>query len=382
MGVRVDWSDLPTELLPAIVKSLDTRIDVLRFRSVCSSWRSSVPPFHANSPRFPLKFPNPSTLTGPPPLPIPPAFLCQSSLYYIQPLNPSTSSSSNKWWLMKVEESDSGKLHLVDPLLTTGLIRYSVHTPKTLNLLNFRMVEFAKAYMLRYPILTGPKNETTYVPWFMLNPHFRPNLRVKKVLVFPNSSWTNADECSFFVLFDSGKLGFAKCGDEKLTDINGSCYNDIIVYKGQFYAINSLGTVWRFEYSSLKLVRFSHPLVGVGRQKYLVESCGALYVVDGLYRKDKRLRDNRYPKIVGFEVFKLDEEWGEWDLVRSLGDQAFVLGTDCSFSVSAPDVFGCKGDRIHFIDAYVSRVFNLKDQSINDIVSSSDHSDRFWPPPS
>ncbi|KAK9948291.1 hypothetical protein M0R45_003875 [Rubus argutus] len=41
----VKWSDLPKELWPIIGKFLHTRIDVLRFRSVCSLWRSSRPPF-------------------------------------------------------------------------------------------------------------------------------------------------------------------------------------------------------------------------------------------------------------------------------------------------------------------------------------------------
>ncbi|KAK8567931.1 hypothetical protein V6N12_006499 [Hibiscus sabdariffa] len=39
-----DWSQLPPELLLLIGKRLEARFDVLRFQSVCSSWRSSVPP--------------------------------------------------------------------------------------------------------------------------------------------------------------------------------------------------------------------------------------------------------------------------------------------------------------------------------------------------
>ncbi|XVF45599.1 hypothetical protein PTKIN_Ptkin02bG0219200 [Pterospermum kingtungense] len=39
-----DWSQLPEELLSLIAKRLETRFDVLRFRSVCSSWCSSFPP--------------------------------------------------------------------------------------------------------------------------------------------------------------------------------------------------------------------------------------------------------------------------------------------------------------------------------------------------
>jgi hypothetical protein len=40
---------------------------------------------------------------------------------------------------------------------------------------------------------------------------------VKKLVVFPNSAWTNADESSILMIFVDGKLGFAKPGDEKWT---------------------------------------------------------------------------------------------------------------------------------------------------------------------
>ncbi|KAK9287025.1 hypothetical protein L1049_015433 [Liquidambar formosana] len=50
------WSQLPKELLELIAQRLKTTFDILRFRSVCSSWRSSVPP----KPRcLPYRFPSP-----------------------------------------------------------------------------------------------------------------------------------------------------------------------------------------------------------------------------------------------------------------------------------------------------------------------------------
>ena len=110
---RVEWSDLPKELLPTIGKSLDTRIDIVRFRSVCNSWRSSIP--SNNSPGFPLKFPNPYLPTSATQAQAP-AYLCESTIYRIQRLNPST--SSNKAWLVKVEQDSNsgGKLRFFDPI--------------------------------------------------------------------------------------------------------------------------------------------------------------------------------------------------------------------------------------------------------------------------
>lgn len=67
-------------------------------------------------------------------------------------------------------------------------------------------------------------------------------------------------------------------------------------------------------------------MVKLGTYKYLVESAGSLYVVD--------------EHIIGgvrFKVYKLNEESdgsSVWDLMESLGDRAFILGHDCSLSVS------------------------------------------------
>ena len=41
MDARANWDDLPLELWPKIRKSLCHHVDLLQFRSVCNSWRSS-----------------------------------------------------------------------------------------------------------------------------------------------------------------------------------------------------------------------------------------------------------------------------------------------------------------------------------------------------
>ncbi|KAI7982208.1 F-box protein SKIP23 [Camellia lanceoleosa] len=38
---QVQWSTLPKDVMPILINRLETRIDLLRFRSVCRSWRSS-----------------------------------------------------------------------------------------------------------------------------------------------------------------------------------------------------------------------------------------------------------------------------------------------------------------------------------------------------
>jgi hypothetical protein len=151
----VDWSDLPRDLLVMIGKSLDSGLDVLRSRGVCTSWRSSIPPFQARSTRFPLKFREPPSALESGPRPRPPVYLCESTLYLVQPVNhfptSSSSSSCNKGWLIKVQESNSGKLRLLDPL-PNQKYRCSHVPSNTFNLLNFRVVELRKAHMLGFHV--------------------------------------------------------------------------------------------------------------------------------------------------------------------------------------------------------------------------------------
>ncbi|KAM0970158.1 hypothetical protein FF1_018284 [Malus domestica] len=59
--METEWSDLPKELWSAIGNRLDNRLDVLRFRSVCNTWRSSVSPFQQ-----PVTLPLPLSFSSPP----------------------------------------------------------------------------------------------------------------------------------------------------------------------------------------------------------------------------------------------------------------------------------------------------------------------------
>jgi hypothetical protein len=324
MDERMEWGYLPPELLPTIGKCLDTRIDVLRFRSVCNSWRSSIPPsLPFNSPCFPHPYPYrlyPVELLSSKRAT---AYLCESTIYSLQSLNPSTPDEG--FLLIKDEDSNSGKLRRLDG-------HRNWYKMKSLNLLDFRVLEVTKVYTLKCQY---------------------PRLNINKVLKFPNSARTNVNDCAVLFVYTNGKLGFAKCGDEKYTLIGdlGIGYDDIIVYKGQFYVVDSLGIIWWIR-SSLKLVKFSPQLCGLnlGFRKHLVESCGALYVVD-------RYKDRKcLPK-----VYKLDEEQGRWDLEKSLGDRAFVLGLDGCFSVSAEEFSGYKRNCIYFVFQFETFVYHLEE---------------------
>ncbi|GMY11139.1 putative F-box protein At1g65770 [Fagus crenata] len=326
MADRVECSDLPMELLPTIIKSLETRIDVLQFRSVCNSWRSNCPPF---IPASPLEFPHPATL------------------YLMQRLKPST-SDDNKGMLIKVEETNSSR---------------NRYEPNSLNLMDFRALELTKSYTLIC--------QRSSFSFRRFNRVF-PMRGLNKVVKFPNSARINVNDSAVFIVYSNGKLGFAKCGDENMSIVGDCCmYDDIVVYKGQLYVVDRWGRVWSIR-SSLELVPFSHLIDGsdLCSRKYLVESCGALYVVD----KERRSRHGTTP-----EVYKLnEEELGRWDFVNSLGDRAFVLCNDCCFSISAEEFSGFKRNCIYFTEQNGTRVFNLEDGSFEDLANFQ-HSHPAWP---
>ncbi|KAL5702474.1 hypothetical protein ACHQM5_027688 [Ranunculus cassubicifolius] len=84
-----------------------------------------------------------------------------------------------------------------------------------------------------------------------------------------------------------------------------------------------------------------------------------------------------------FKVYKLIECNGcdtrRWEKVKSIGDNAFFVGYNSSFSLSTTDYLGCKPNSIYFTDCrtpYTDSlepirhdvgIFNLEDKSIQDI---------------
>ncbi|KAL4645634.1 hypothetical protein ACB092_02G248400 [Castanea dentata] len=286
MGEReVEWSALPIELLPLIGKTIQARIDAVRFRSV-----SGVE-----------------------------TFLSQSTIYGLEPPNdnPNPSTSSSKSWLVKVEEFEPGRVHLLNPLSSLQI--------KFIHGCQNRDLE-CKAYKLEY---SSDMNIAG----------------VNKLVLFPNTARTSCVEHAvIFALFHEGKLGSIKYGDENWTQWR---LEDIL--------LEGWGTVFWID-SSMKLIQFSPPLCSLGNQKDLVESCGELYVVDRFF--DRERRRWHFDEDINHDLlYKLDQEWGHWVMFQNLGDQVFILGNDCSFSVSTTEFSGCKGNCIYFTDEKNISVF-------------------------
>ncbi|KAG7034052.1 putative F-box protein, partial [Cucurbita argyrosperma subsp. argyrosperma] len=328
----VRWSDLPPELCLVIGKRLETYIDVLRFRSVCKSWRASLPGFDGISPLSPLQFPSPAN-AGRGYLAAGHTLLHRRIIYCFSPLHHHrTSNSSSSRLFTKDKSAKLGTVRFVD-LFSNLLVVFDDETfRKDVNFLDFRIYEVAKSYALQYTrggLVSG----------------------ITKVIMYPDSGWTDFRTRIIVAVYGRGKLGFAKHGDDNWTlidDVNFH-YNDVIMYKGQVYAVDKWGTVFWID-SSMKSVQFSVPSCGFGDHKHLVECGGELYVVDRFLLKpdpDDCIRNN--PNIVtDFKVYMLDQDWGRWVDVKNLGNQAIVLGDGSCFSVSASEIEGFQANCIYF----------------------------------
>ncbi|XP_015889789.4 putative F-box protein At1g65770 [Ziziphus jujuba] len=388
----VNWAELPKEMCASIGKHLDNGIDVLRFRSVCKSWRSSIPPVQNTVPLpLPLEFPGPRAFTT--------VRLSQPKIYHLQPplqdyQTPTSNPSPSQGWLVKLEESlFSGKMRSLDPISNCQIHDFPPASAKALNLLDFRVAELIRSYALEF--------------FFHVGFDF---VFAVKVAVLSHNSWStnNFAQCAIMYV---GLLGFWKLGETKWSFIDGEkfFYHDVVSYNGKFYAIDKLGSAYWID-PSLNAIQFSPPLPdldGLNRkQKHLIESCGDLYLVDRFLDKERLAKDsdpdldgyvdddhflgyfvnyNLDARAFSFKVYKLEMEQDcrRWVEVKKLGDRAFFLCSDCSFSISAKEFGGFKRNCIYFSNASVMRsasykcqVFDLDDGTI----SSLDYSEFFCPP--
>ncbi|CAL1387850.1 unnamed protein product [Linum trigynum] len=365
------WADLPDEILKAIGSRVDRPVNVLTFCSVCYSWRSavSIPDFGQLIPPLQVRLPYPTDVDG---------VLTPSTMYCAEfqppiPNGDSTSHADDAAWggggrLIKIEESNRGKLQLLNPISNLKL-RYS---PIQLSLADFHVVQLSTSFRLR--LRTG---FTAF--------------EVNKVILFPPSAASYSppqqERVTVVAIFQEGRLGYWRNGDESWTllDDKNFDYDDIGPHRGQFYVVDRLGKLSRID-SSLSFVESRSPPQipdGGGGQKNLVDSGGDLYLVDRKWN----------PRAVDFKVYKLDEEMGEWVEVKSLGgdETVFVLTTECCFSAPAAQVAGGRRDCIYYSDDddYVARVmlttesiqvFQLEDGSIQEVKSLPRESNIFLPP--
>ena len=297
-------------------------------------------------------------------------------------------------WLIKIEESVAGTLRLLNPLSRFQIKPLPEDFPKVLDLSQFRVFELGQEYVLHYL-------------------HFGPfrnllgdagNLYMEKVVFkFLDSE---SDNFVLFTIHVSGRLATYKSGDKRWTIIPDmpSPYDDVILYKDNFYAVDSTGRTVLVGLSS-DVVLVANPVFG-GDKKFLVESCGELLMVDmylSMSPPGEDLVDDELfeqfdgclgERTVRFKVHELDREAKRWNMVKSLRDQVLFLGDDCTFSASASELSGCKNciifnDNFFYNGGQEDGVFRGRDIGVYDLGNGRiarladypEYSKLFWPPP-
>lgn len=247
--------------------------------------------------------------------------------------------------------------------------------------------------------------------------HFRPfgnslgdagNLYMEKVVF----KFLDSDSSNFVLLtiHVSGKLAMYRSGDKRWNIIHEmpSPYDDVILFAGDFYAVDSTGRAVLVGLSSSNVGLVARPVFG-GDKKFLVESSGELLMVDMYLSMAASTEvdmgdqnDDAFEQFdlcmgertVRFKVFKLDREEKKWVEVNSLDDRVLFLGDDCTFSASASDLSCCRNcifftDNFFFTGGEEDVVFRGRDIGVFDMENGSiaaltdypEYSKLFWPPP-
>ncbi|KAK2386301.1 F-box protein SKIP23 [Trifolium repens] len=357
-----DWSQLPKDLLQLISQRLNSEVYLIRFRSVCSSWRqSSVPNCHHN--HLPSKLPHFPTdeINNV-------CDLSKQSIFLIKPpTNLHQQETPLRPWLIRIDTYINGKPYLWHP--------FDLHQKYPLqfahDLIDFNQLSILHLRNLFYIHHIKPRKcfgfyEKAVVatcevgqPLAVLTYDY---FDVPKFLGCEDNSWTSIPTMSRFL---SGDMCLFK-GRPCVADINGQTL--------------MIGP----EDSSVRLL--ANPVFG-GNIKFLVESeCESLLLVD-CNEIGNRVAD----KDVRFDVFRLDEKEKKWIKLTTLGDMVLFLGADCSFSASALDLRVPRGNCLIYRRNFDSqepdviqaemRIFYLDQGRVSFLSDYPDYMKLFWPPP-
>ncbi|XP_061997909.1 F-box protein At2g17036 isoform X2 [Rosa rugosa] len=304
-------SDLSVELLEKVGKCLNLTNDISRFRAVCRSWRSSVPPFTKNkqqllSPiRGPIQLPKYPDSNGNWPKML---NLTKRVIYHV--------SHSSSTWVVTVKLKESGEIdRTLDPLFQCPFSReqFPETFPEAFNLLDedVLVVELAEAYGLRDISEAG----CDYRVAMSFNP-----------------------SCPALMVVVNGLLYHCNLGVDPipmLKPVEGlAAYpwlEDVIYYEEKFYAVASDAITVVLDSNSLQVVDILVKTRMLGRErhrKYLVESAGDVFLV-----KKVRHLNYRVFKLNAIEKcwVEMEDDW-DWD-----GRILIIDSDDGCFFPSAQD---------------------------------------------
>ncbi|KAM7267819.1 hypothetical protein ACFE04_009985 [Oxalis oulophora] len=323
-----NWADIPFDILLGICNRLTDLKDAIVASSVCKSWQ---PSFSFLLPKF----------QSPPYTPL--LFLAEKDIRGL-----STTSNINDHTRTFLNLSNRQKINLNLPA-TIGKRCLSVGYGWLLTVgLDFQINLF---HPFTQRQISLPHLSTFANQW---DPEYETRIKIRNMFVHraiaSANPWNSEAEdfnkdCIIMTTYEIGLPAFAKIGDQAWTDVKtpSAWYSDVIYYKSRFYFVCGLG-VFACSISidgqqvsdAIRVAPISQHVGGIN-QKYLVESCGELFLVGRGFGGE------------GASLSIPDYEY-EYETVKNIGNQAFFLGEGASFSIPANSVNGCHQNCIYFTD--------------------------------
>jgi len=298
------WSSLPPEILEEISVRVRNFSDHVRFRSVCSSWRSAARPRRL-PPRAPFLIMAPYELSnGSGDL------FCVSSqkLHHVDipsAVSKQCNGSSRGWLFLR---HNTSSLSLLNPFT-----RAEIQLPTLHNI----------AFISKAVLSSDPS----------LDP-----------------------ESMALLVLQYNTLAFCRVGGDQWTithDLEWSLQRieDIMFYKGNIYVVRQNGRLAYCDLShSTTLSVIPYIRILQGQKFYFVESCGGLYLVT------RHMLFDGFPfraRTVGFGVFRI-ELGDRWKLfpVDDMKDCVLFVGPNQSICLATKDLNGFDGNCIYFVEDY------------------------------
>jgi hypothetical protein len=359
--VAADWSELPKDLLYLISQRIDNEIDLIRFRSICSTWRSSTIPYHDHILQFKVPIAKYKKSYF--------CYLSNRSHFLIKPSPQQQQKKTlvHRPWLMRISKNSTGKTKLLHPQL---LPPFHFHSTD-LDFIKLSVLHLGTDFFVDEPLRCDykyryPKKVVAVTPLILA-----------------------------ILFYYKNHLVLLHCSDERWTEIPDmpSSIRDICVFKGKLYAVEEHSSkIVKVGPEDLSVQLVAKDVHGEGSDiNFLVESEGELLLVD-VYESFSLYFDlagKRACKLK-IHVFRLDEKEKKWVKLKSLGDRILFLGNGCSFSTSASDLYVAKGNCVIFMDdVFYSNmlcksgmsVFHLDQGRLSPLCDYPDYLNLFWPPP-
>ncbi|KAH0697874.1 hypothetical protein KY289_015356 [Solanum tuberosum] len=367
MRTMVDWSELQPELLVLIAKRINLIEDYLNFRTVCTSWYTVATRdnFSSNLPRAPwlmlAEEEDDRTYRK---------FFSLYNGMILKKRIPGASEKrcvESKGWLVTVGK-DEGEISLLQPF--SG-VRIELPHQNTTDFYERNYTHDLWTYIRKAVLSANPSHTSDYALMVIEGRFERLSLWRPGDLL-----WTR-----IWIPTHIGHI------------------SDVVYFSGHFYAVTFGRCVLVCDVVGTQLTKVysvAHLAPWTDGKNYILESLGSLFVVaqqivDTRYVKGDRESippthipggDDEEEKICThrtrkFLVFRIDLSSCKAIPIMDLGDQAFFLGANASFSIQASQFPGIKPNCIYFTDNWIGAylffkkgcgldmgVFNLADGSI------------------